>query len=408
MTTGLEITRTDMDFSELHERMQWYVDERQIPFVVCAVLKGNDLVDFYTHGNLSFESETPVAADSIFRMHSSTKLATSIGAMMLWEEGAFALDDPIEKYIPAFSNLQILKPGTSSPDETEAAADSIRINQLLSHTSGLSYGFVDPESTIDRAYNAKGLNALALAPGVTLETLCDALAQTPLAYQPGTSWRYSFATDVVARLIEVVSGQRFDEFIKARIIEPLGMTDTDFHVPASKLDRLTTLYLASDLSDQASPCVAAMDSPAASASAKPPGFVSGGGGFLSTFRDYLIFTRMIINEGSHEGRTLIRPETLALMRTNQCAPGVGVNFPSRNWRMPGTTFGLGFALKGEPDEGEPETAVGEYHWGGIGGTHFWWSPGAGITGICMTQRMVGFFHPFSKEFKRLAYKIAAH
>ncbi|MDC1018467.1 serine hydrolase [Pseudomonadales bacterium] len=132
--------------------------------------------------------------------------------------------------------------------------------------------------------------------------------------------------------------------------------------------------------------------------------LSGGGGLFSTLSDYLSFTRMILNQGSLGDANILKPDTLALMRTNQCAEGVGVNFPM--WDMPDTTFGLGFALKNRPADGEPESAAGEYHWGGMAGTHFWWSPNANITGICMTQRMPAFWHPFSQDFKRLAYKIA--
>jgi CubicO group peptidase (beta-lactamase class C family) len=403
---SIQVIQTGLDFSPLHERMQWYVAEKQIPFVLTAVMKGHDIIDLYTCGNLSMESDVPLSTDSIFRMHSCTKIACSIAAMMLWEEGRFSLDDPVEKYIPAFADMMVLKPGAESMDDIEPANDSMRVNQLLSHTSGLSYGFVQPDTLIDQHYLSNGLNALALTPGMTLETLCDALGHTPLAYQPGTSWRYSFATDVTARLVEVVSGQRFDEFLKERILNPLDMVDTDFFVPPEKLDRFTTLYLPADLMDESSPCAAPMDAPQTTANGAIPDFISGGAGLMSTFEDFLTFTRMIINEGTHAGKSLIKPETLKTMRTNQCAEGVTVQFPGRSWNMPGTTFGLGFALKGEPDEGEPASAIGEYHWGGIAGTHYWWSPQAGITGICMTQRMPGFFHPFSRDFKRLAYQIA--
>jgi CubicO group peptidase (beta-lactamase class C family) len=240
---------------------------------------------------------------------------------------------------------------------------------------------------------------------LTLETLCDGLGQLPLCYQPGTFWRYSLATDVTARLIEVLSGKRFDEFLKARLFDPLGMVDTDFFVPTEKIGRFSTMYLPADPMDPMSACAGPMDAPETTANGARPTFLSGGGGLMSTLVDYLAFSKMIANNGRHNGTTIIRPETLALMRTNQCAPGVGVNFPM--WNMPGTTFGLGFALKDEPADGEPASAAGEYHWGGMAGTHFWWSPKSNISGICMTQRMPGFWHPFSHDFKRLAYEIAA-
>lgn len=398
----IDETPTKLDFSPMHERVQFYVDEGIIPFANTLVLQGDQVVDLHFYQGA--ESAPPLAEDAIFRMHSSTKIATSVAAMMLFEEGRFRLDDPIEAYIPAFANMQVLKPDAKSVSDTEPAKDPIRINQLLSHTAGLSYQFIDPDSVVDKAYTDAGLNPLDRKAELTLESVCTSLGSLPLAYQPGTFWRYSLATDVTARLVEVLSGQRFDAFLKARIFEPLGMHDTDFYVPEDKLDRLTTMYLPDDPMDPMSPCPTPGDRPSKTIHDALPTFLSGGGGLLSTLVDYLAFTRMIINGGSYGDAHILKPETLALMRTNQCAEGVIVNFPT--WRMPGTTFGLGFALKEAPAHGEPPNAVGEYHWGGMAGTHFWWSPEADISGICMTQRMPGFWHPFSHEFKRLAYEIA--
>jgi CubicO group peptidase (beta-lactamase class C family) len=400
----IEVKQTDLDFTELHERIQSFVNDGVIPFANSIVLKGDEVVDLQFYGGYEMESDRLLTEDAIFRMHSSTKMVCSVAAMMLWEEGKFDLDDPLEMYIPAFANMQVLKPGAENINETEPAQDSIRIRQILSHTAGFSYGFIEPDSIIDKAYNEKAINPMASGSDRTLESLCSALGEMPLVYQPGTFWRYSLATDVTARLIEVISGQRFDDFLKARIFNPLGMVDTDFYVPVEKQGRLTTLYLPSDPMDPMSECATPMDSPAATTTGELPNFLSGGGGLMSTLTDYLAFVRMIINNGQHHGQRLIKEETLSLMRTNQCAEGVGVNFPM--WSIPGTTFGLGFALKEQPAEDEPANAVGEFHWGGMAGTHFWWAPEANLAGICMTQRMPGFLHPFSHEFKRLAYKIA--
>ncbi len=401
----INVNNNKLDFSPMHERMQWYVDEKIIPFANTLVMQGDDVVDVHFYGAPGNATQQTVAEDTIFRMHSSTKIACSIAAMLLWEEGRFSLDDPLEKFIPAFGNMQVLKRDAADIEDTVPADGPIRIKHILSHTAGLSYGFIEPTSVIDQAYSGSGINPMLPGSKLTLETLCESLGPLPLCYQPGTFWRYSFATDVTARLIEVLSGQRFDEFLKDRLFNPLGMKDTDFFVPADKLNRFSTMYLPADPMDPMSACAGAMDSPESTNNGERPTFLSGGGGLMSTLVDYLAFSRMIINDGMHNGQTIIKPETLALMRTNQCADGVGVNFPM--WSMPGTTFGLGFALKGKPAEGEPGSAAGEFHWGGMAGTHFWWSPNANISGICMTQRMPGFWHPFSHDFKRLAYQIAA-
>ncbi len=400
----IEVKETDLDFSEIHERMQWYVDEEIIPCCNTLVLQGTDVVDVKTYGPLDHKTSRPLTEDSIFRMYSSTKLVTSIAAMMLYEEGKFQLDDPLEAHLPEFSDMKVLKADAGSINDVEPVADSIRVNQIMSHSAGLSYGFIEPDTVIDKAYIEGGINPMATGSSMTLESLCKDLARYPLAYEPGTFWRYSFGTDVTARLVEVLSGQRFDQFLKERIFDPLGMVDTDFYVPEDKQDRFTTMYAPKDLLDQMSGGYDKADDPYEGTNSKPKTFLSGGGGLMSTLVDYLAFVQMLVNGGEWNGHRLVKSETLDLMRKNQLADGVCVNFPM--WEMKGTTFGLGFALKGQAAEGEPASAIGEYHWGGMAGTHQWMSPKAGIAGICMTQRMPGFWHPFSHEFKRLAYKIA--
>ncbi len=395
----LDAVPTELDFSPVHERMQWYIDEQLIPYCTSVVIRGTDVIDAVHLGGGT--AETTAAADSIFRMHSCTKMATSVVAMMLWEEGRFALDDPVEKHLPEFADMLVLEPDASSADDTRPATEPMRINQLLSHSAGLSYGFIEPNSVVDTAYNAAGLT-LGGIQALTLEELCAKLAELPLAYEPGTSWRYSFATDVTARLVEVLSGQRLDEFMKERLFGPLGMVDTDFWVPASKRDRFLTMSLPADPMDPMTPGLSPM--PMEPETDGPPRFLAGGGGLMSTVVDYIEFVRMLVSGGEWNGHRILKSETLDVMRTNQLAEGVGVQFPM--WSMPDTTFGLGFALKEAPARGEPAVANGEYHWGGMAGTHFWMAPQANLIGISMTQRMPGFWHPFSRDHKRLVYEIA--
>ena len=398
MPPVFEPIATDLDFSPMHERMRWYIDEELIPYCTTVVMRGTDVIDVaYLGGGTP---ETTPNATSIFRMHSSTKLATSVVAMMLWEEGRFALDDPLERYLPEFADMRVLRPDAGGADDTTPAEGPIRINQILSHSAGLSYSFIEPDSVIDQAYMAAGINIVSMNE-MTLEELCHTIAGLPLAYEPGTSWRYSFATDVTARLVEVLTGRRFDEALKARLLEPLGMVDTDFYVPSAKRDRFLTMFDPADPLDPMTPGLTPAPMEADTDAPRP--LLAGGGGLLSTVVDYVEFMRMLVSGGEWNGRRFLRPETLELMRTNQLAPGVGVQFPM--WSMPDTTFGLGFALKGAPAHGEPAAATDEYHWGGMAGTHFWLAPRADLVGICMTQRMPGFWHPFSRDFKRLVYEI---
>ena len=380
--------------------MQWYVEENILSCCNTLIMRGTDVIDFRTFGYMDLASRQPLVPDAIFRMYSNTKIVTSVAAMMLFDEGRFALDDPLATHLPEFVDMQVLLPDARTIEDVEAPRSPMTMRQLLSHSAGLSYGFIDPESLIDRSYLAAKLGGAGHL-GMSLEGLCKSLAAQPLAYQPGTHWRYSFATDVVARVVEVLSGQQFDEFLAKRIFTPLGMVDTGFWVQQDKRHRFVTMYAPENLLKPMQGGLTKADEGYASA----PILLSGGAGLVSTAPDYLAFLRMLVGGGQYNGTRLLKAETVELMRSNQLPEGVGVNFPF--WSMPDTVFGLGLAVKNSPANGEPAAANGEYHWGGMAGTHSWMAPRADIAGMCMTQRMPGFWHPFSHDFKRLAYELAA-
>lgn len=383
--------------------MQWYISENLLSCVNTLVMRGTDVLDFRTFGHMDRESRRPLTEDAIYRMYSNTKIVTSVAAMQLFEQGKFTLDTPLAEILPAFADMKVLKSDAKEPTDSVAAREPIRMRHVLSHSAGLSYGFIEPTSVVDRAYIAANINALG-GEEPTLEELCDRIAKLPLAYEPGTSWRYSFATDVAARVVEVLSGKSFDRYLEDHICKPLGMVDTGFHVPAEKMDRFVSMYAPVDLFDPMKPGMNRAEDPATGPYSKPRRMLSGGGGLVSTVADYLSFIRMIVAGGAWNGARILKPETLQLMRTNQLAPGVQVAFPM--WAMPGTVFGLGFALKESVAANEPALSKGEYHWGGMAGTHSWMAPNANLTGMCMTQRMPGFWHPFSHEFKSFAYDLA--
>lgn len=396
----MKSTESNFDFSAMHQRMQFYIDENILPCCATAVFKGTDLVDYQTFGYMDIETKTPLRSDAIFRMHSNTKIVTSVALMQLHEEGVIDLDDPLAKYIPDFAEMQVLKPGATSAADVTPASNLITVRQLLSHSAGLSYGFVEPTSTIDQAYNSSGIDVLNDA-SLDLEEFCARIADLPLAFEPGSSWRYSVATDVCARLVEVISGQRFDEFLQQRIFTPLGMDDTGFTVAEAKAHRFTTLYYPLDLIDPMKSGLVKADDPVTGQYSQPRAFLSGGGGLVSTVADYATFLKMLLNQGQWNGARILQPHTLQMMRTNQLADGVKVAFST--WVMPGTVFGLGFAIKSELQDGDTAGALGEYHWGGLAGTHSWMAPEADLTGFCLTQRMPGFLHPFSQDFKKMTY-----
>lgn len=398
---ALAVTRQiDHDFDEMHRRMQWYVDEELLSCCATVVMHGTDVVDVGLFGFMDVETREPLRLDGIHRIYSNTKLITSVAAMMLHERGLFDLDDPVEEYLPEFADMQVLTEDAASLDDTVPAERSITPRHLLSHTSGLSYGFMEPDSLIDKSYAAAGLGDY----DEPLSDLCVQLGDFPLVFQPGTQWRYSFATDVVARLIEVLSGERFDTFLEASIFSPLEMVDTGFHVPPDNHDRFVTMYSGPDLLDHTKPGLFKADDPATGSFSQPRELLSGGGGLVSTLPDYTQFMQMLIGGGKWRGRRIISEDTLFLMRTNQLPEGIHVNFPTLS--LPGTVFGLGFAIVEHPGPDDPPGRTGEYFWGGTAGTAAWIAPESNVAGICFTQRMPAVFHPYIDEFSRFVYESA--
>lgn len=379
--------------------MQKYVDGNLLSCLSAVILKGTDIVDFKTWGYMDIEARTPMLDDAIFRMYSNTKIVTSAAAMILYDAGAFDLDDPVEKYIPRFKDLKVLKKGTKDLNDTVPLQRPPTIRHLFTHTAGFAYGLF-MTNPVDKVYVDQRMMGMES----TLTEMIDKLARLPLLYQPGDEWQYSISIDILARLVEIWSGKSFIEFLKERIFDPLEMVDTNFYVPKANHHRITTNYSPIDLRNPMTPGLKPCPDIMIGSILEPKNFHSGGGGLVSTMSDYTTFIQMIINGGEWRGQRIISPQSVALMHTNQLHEGVKVKLPT--WDMPNTVFGLGFAIKNSPAEGEPDSAIGEYHWGGMAGTHSWISPKAGLSALLFTQRAYGFWHPFSHEHKRLVYKIA--
>ena len=317
---------TQSAIDNMHDRMQWYVDEDILSCCETLVLQRDRVIDHYRCGFMDKDDRRPLARDAIWRMYSNTKIVTSVALLILVEEGRAALDDRVADHLPVFGDLTVLRADATSLDDTEPLDRPILIRHLLSHSAGLSYGFIEPESLIDRAYAECELDPINNQ-RLTLEALCERLGKLPLAYQPGTSWRYSYATDVCAHLVERLSGMAFDKFLERRVFQPLGMSDTGFHVPEEKRDRLITMYAAKDPLQPMQGGLFEADSPRASRYLEKPPFLSGGAGLVSTVKDYLAFMQMLRNGGVHPGGRLLQARTVAAMRENQLSPGVEVTFP---------------------------------------------------------------------------------
>jgi len=383
-------------FTDVRAAMQRYVDQEILPGVSWTVLRGRDVVDQQCVGFADREAKTPLKPDHIFRAFSNTKIFVTCSIMLLVEQGRIGLDDAVEKFLPQLGNRKVLKADAKSLADVEPAKSSITIRQLLTHTAGLSYGLFDPGSVIFKAYGeAKILNPLT-----PLSGFIDSLADLPLTYQPGTSWEYSVATDVLGRVVEVVSGKTLDAFFKAHIYDPLGMTDTGFFVPEAKHRRLVAYYRGADRMDPMKPGLTRIDNqPYPQAYLRPFPFLSGGGGLVTTMPDMLALVKALL-PGSD---ALLKPETLRQMMTNQLPEGRIISFATRG-AVPGKGFGLGGAVTFAPLPFDPPNSTGEYQWGGVAGTHWWICPGANTAGVLMAQREMAFWNPFYFEFKRLAYE----
>jgi CubicO group peptidase (beta-lactamase class C family) len=390
----MKVTAAGYDFRPARAAMQRYVDGNLLSGFSSAALVGRDLVDVTCIGWADKEAAIPLRVDHIFRVYSNTKLITSCAALLLFEEGRFQLDDPIQRFIPQLASRRVLRPGATSLDQTEPAVGPITIRHLMSHSSGLSYGLLDPGTLTFNVYNARKV----LSPATTLAEMMDVLAGLPLVFHPGTSWEYSVATDVLARLVEVISGERFDAFIQSRILDPLGMVDTGF--VASDRDRLVACYAGADPIDPMQPGLTrADDAPYPGAYLRPFPRQSGGSGLVSTLPDMVALIRSLLPGGP----TLLEPDTIRLMMTNQLPEGVWIRFAAYG-ALQGRGHGLAGALLLEPSAFDHPDASGELFWGGRAGTQWWISPEKNTAGLIMAQREMGFAHPFAVEFKRLAYE----
>ncbi|WP_339938812.1 serine hydrolase domain-containing protein [Undibacterium luofuense] len=384
------------DFGEVNSAMQKYVDRQIIAGVSTAVLHGQELVHLHCNGWADREHQIALRDDHLFRIYSNTKLITSMAVMQLIEQGKLALDDPADYWLPQLRNRRVLRPGATSLDDTEPAQSAITVRQLLNHTSGLSYGLLDHGSLLYKAYNeVRILNAFT-----TLEDMMNLLEPLPLSFHPGQAWQYSIATDVLARLVEVVSGKRFDQYLQLNIFNPLGMDDTGFFVPEAKHARLSAYYGGTDPQNILQRGLRRLDkSPYPGAFLQPVARLSGGGGLVSSMHDMLALMRSFLSGGE----TVLKPESITLMMQNHLPAGQGISFPGVG-DVPNKGFGLGGAVTLYPTESDPPGSQDEFEWGGIAGTHWWISPRHNLAGVLMTQRLMSFWHPFSFDFKRLAYR----
>lgn len=384
------------DFSALHAAMQRWVDADLLAGVSVAVLMGRDRLHTHCVGFADRERGIALREDHLFRVYSNSKLVTSCAVLALHEDGHFDLDEPVERLLPALARRQVLRPGARTIDDTVPARTPITVRHLLTHTSGLAYGMFDPGSPLFKAYADRRVNS----PDITLEQMVDSLAPLPLAFEPGTGWEYSVATDVLSRLVEVCSGQRFDSFLAARIFQPLGMRDTGFFVPESQHDRLAALYAGAELAEPMKPGLTRAEHLLApNAHLQPKARLSGGGGLVSNLADTVALLRALMPGST----ALLKPSTLESMAVNQLPTGRFIQFPGLGV-FAGTGHGLASGVVVTPSASDHPDSAGEWAWAGLAGTQWWIAPHLNLAGALMTQRWYGNAHPFAADLKREVYR----
>jgi len=393
---GLSPTRLD----RLDRHFRGYVEDGRLTGWLIAVARHGHVAHLATYGMRDREAATPVEPDTVWRLASMTKPITSVAAMMLYEEGAFELKDPISKWIPSFEEMGVYRSGSSARPDVRPATEPIRVWHLLTHTSGLTYGFHHAHP-VDAMYRAAGFE-WGNPKGVDLAGCCELWAAQPLVFEPGSEWNYGVSTDVLGRLVEVVSGQRLDSFFRERIFEPLGMVDTAFDATAV-VDRLAAPYAANPAGSD-SPPVRLPGDPLVS----PPEMLSGGGGLVGTASDYLRFSEMLRGGGELDGTRLLSSRTVSYMTSNHLPGGVDLEEFGRplfaETTFAGVGFGLGVSVVTDPLAGKVLTSEGEYGWGGAFSTSWWVAPREDLSVLFFTQLLPSSTHPIRSQLRQLVYQ----
>jgi CubicO group peptidase (beta-lactamase class C family) len=391
---GLSKDRLD----RIRQAMDKEIAQNRLAGGIGLVARRGSVAYFETYGYADKESRKPMQKDAIFRIYSMTKAMTGVAVMSLYEEGRFALTDPVSRYLPEFASMKVAVEkadplsGKRILSHTVPAEHQIMILDLLRHTSGLNYSGPHDEKG-EMVYQRLGLNP-AGGDEFPLSEFVKRLAQAPLVHQPGTIWDYSYSIDVLGRLVEVVSGQTLDQFFAERILKPLRMEDTGFFVPQPKWNRLVTLY---DLN--ADGTIKRASDAAQESAKKKPMVLMGGAGLMSTATDYARFVQMLVNGGELEGVRILSPKTVELMRSDVLGelPKISGLLPP-----PGYGFGLTFAVNRGPAHTGSIGSKGEYNWAGAAGTTFWVDPREQMIGVLMIQTMLDLRK--GVQFKQLAYQ----
>ena len=395
-SVGMDSRRLDC----ITPTMQEFVKDDQLPGIMTLVQRHGKVVHLGKFGMMDIAARKPMQEDALFRIYSMTKPIVSVAFMMLYEEGRFSLNDPVSNFLPAFKKTKVYAGSGPLGLKLVDPDPEITLYHLMTHTAGLSYGwfFDSPVEDLYRQTSRKLFRR-----DNVLADVVDRIAELPLLFQPGTQWRYSVATDVIGRVIEVMSGIGLADFLEQRIFRPLGMSDTGFYVPPDKVNRLAPIYVSDNFHNLVVPepekVVGVGD---VTTSTTCP---LGGTGLVSTLADYLAFCNCLINKGQYDGGRLLGRKTLEWMTSNHIPQSMRPLKIGPEVRDHG--FGLGFRVKTSLGEARALTSVGEYGWGGLANTYFWIDPAEDFIGLMMTQHIPVLPYPVTERFRNLAYQAIA-
>lgn len=401
----VDIDPTEVGFdparlARLDRHFAAYVDDGRLPGWLLTVARHGQLAHVSTYGQRDLEAGLPVETDTVWRLYSMTKPITAVAALVLYEQGAFELNDPVQRFIPSFADLRVWRGGSAVKPETEPVTEPMRIWHLFTHTSGLTYGFLQ-HHPVDALYRQAGFE-WGVPPELDLAGVCDHLAELPLLFQPGREWNYGMSTDVLGMVVEAAAGVPLAQFVQEHVLDPLGMNETAWSVADEQADRLAALYIPTPGTG------AAMRFDAMGAGArKAPVATLGGGGLCGTAGDYLRFAEMLRGGGQLDGVRILSPRTVEYMASNHLPGNADLTAFGRplfsETTFDGVGFGLGVSVTLDPVTAKVPGSVGDFGWGGAASTAFWVDPVEDMTVMFFTQLLPSSTHPLRSQLKQLVH-----
>ncbi len=390
-----------VDTTKIKKLLDGYVDVGKLPGYSVLLSRDFSEIAYLQHGLMDVERKRAVERDTVFRIYSMTKPIASAALMQLWEQGRLTLDDPLYEYVPAFADVEVFEGGDADRYTTVKPDRPVFVRDLLTHTSGLTYGF-NPDDPVDQMYIRDRVYA---PPGASTQAdRVEALAKMPLCFSPGTRWNYSLATDVVGLLVEIISGQSLDQYLIDHITGPLGMRETDFYVKADQRARFAACYQ----HEPATQTFSLQDDPETSRFIQKPNLFSGGGGLVSTIDDYMIFCETILAGGEREGVRILKEDTVARMASNHLPEGKDLGDLGQSvfleTTMDGVGFGLGYAVVLDPQRAGVLASKGELSWGGMASTYHFIDPQTKTIAVFMTQLIPSSSYPIRTQMKNAIYE----